>query len=499
LAECLAQKKDLQNDLSVITHGRAICRTDCSSKQISSLNLPRTESVSEEEALDFMSATLKELGAKGVRTDEICFLVHKFIPASAAAWAVAYPNKQIVRVDTLWGLPDGLQYLPHDTFEFDVIRKEISAERIRYKPKFLQETPDGSWRIIEVGRQFTRHRSLSKPDLAEVALQTHSICQRIQRPIQIMWFCGIPEELEMGRNVPWFSMPPETSQGREPSISPAMPRFVVGDFDDLEKAEKFERGKCVLYVNPENPDLFRSADFLDRIGVVAGDRAFPIVIVGSILGHAFYMLDRKGLAVVAADEPVRSRTRQRRVFNKIVRDQIPDQISQHGERTALATIAKGEARPALAVKLLEELFELLEAQTPNEVTAELADVLEVVRSLCAATGVNWEQVEAFAAAKRDKRGSFDRNVVLVETSWPTREDKNIPSTPISIKLSDLGQARSDGSTHRMPFSALLANDGDREVILSDGRSLTVEMDGNGITFEEGGKISASLRQLELDL
>jgi len=51
--------------------------------------------------------------------------------------------RQIVLVDSLWGLPDGLQYLPHDTFEFDIRRNEISAEHIRFKPKFLQETESG--------------------------------------------------------------------------------------------------------------------------------------------------------------------------------------------------------------------------------------------------------------------------------------------------------------------------------------------------------------------
>ena len=499
LAEALEQKVDLQKDLTGIVHGRAICRTDCRSTLIPSLNLPRTESVSEAAALNFMSDTLTALGIKGARTDEVCFILHKFIPATAAAWAVAHPGKQIVRVDSLWGLPDGLQYLPHDTFEFDVVRNEISAERIRFKPKFLQETSDGSWRVIEVGRRFTRYRSLSKPDLAEVAVQTHAICQRIGQPIQIMWFCGIPTELEMGRNVPWFSMPPEKSSGPERSISPTMPRFAISGIEDLNEAAALEAGKYVLYINPENPELFRSTDFLALISKVAGAKQFPVAIAGSILSHAFYMLDREGIGVVAVDEPGRSRTRQRRVFNKMVRDQIPDQISEHGERTALATIAKSEARPALAVKLLEELFELLGAQTPGEVTAELADVLEVVRSLCAATGVSWAEVEVFAAAKRAKRGSFDRNVVLVETSWPTRGDEAGPRKPINIKLANLGKVTSDGSVHTVPFSILLAHGGDREVILSDGKRLVVTMDGSGIRILEGELAEAASGQFEFDL
>lgn len=499
LAESLTKRELLRADLSNMLHGRAICRTDCISSLIPSLNLPRTNTVSEEEALKFMENTLSELRLKGARHDEICFILHKFIPATAAAWAVIHPGKQIVRVDSLWGLPDGLQYLPHDTFEFDVARNEVSSERIRYKPKFLQETSDGSWKVIQVGRRFTRRRSLGKADLAEIATQTHAICQRVERPIQIMWFCRIPHELGIGRNIPWFSMPPETSSGRKASISPTMPQLSIYGQSDLEKAKTLEGRKHVLYINPEDPELFRSTEFLDDIKSIAVQKGFPVIIVGSILSHAFYMLDKAGLVVVAADEPARTRTRQRRVFNKIVRDHIPDQISQHGERTEVATISKSEARPALAVKLLEELFELLRAQTPGEVTAELADVLEVVRSLCAATGVDWGQVEAFATAKRRSRGSFDRNVVLIETSWPSRSDENTPSKPISIKLSDLSKIISDGHTHKIPFSTLLSIGSDRELILSDGRTLTITMDGEGIKLEEGEKINKSSRQLELDL
>ena len=41
--------------------------------------------------------------------------------------ALAYPDRQVVLVDSLWGLPDGLQYLNHDTFEFDLKRGETSS------------------------------------------------------------------------------------------------------------------------------------------------------------------------------------------------------------------------------------------------------------------------------------------------------------------------------------------------------------------------------------
>ena len=497
LVEALEGGKALDADLTGIVHGRAICRTDCHNKGIPTLNLPRTESVSERRALDFMSETLDSLGLQGAAPSEVCFILHKFIPATSAAWAVAYPDKQIVRVDTLWGLPDGLQFLPHDTFEYDTKRQEISSERIRFKPKFLQETEDGSWRVIKVGRHFARRKSLSSSDTSEVANQTYQIAQRTGRPIQIMWFCGIPDELGIGRNVPWFSMPPERQQSGDASISPTMKRFVVRNMEDLSAADLLEAGRFVLYLSPEDPDLFRSDDFLSRIAAVAEAKVFPIIITGSILSHAFYMLEKRGLTVVSADEPARARTRQRRIFNKLVRDNIPEQISRHGERAALATISKTEARPALVVKLLEEAHELLEARTPSEVTAELADLLEVVRSLCSATGTEWGEVQAFAQAKRDVRGSFDRNVVLVETSWPSDNQSESRLAPVPIKLADLGSIRTDGIDHIVPFAALLAQDALRRVRLSDGTSLSLSMNGEGIVLREEAEGVDSSHQLEL--
>lgn len=96
---------DLAADIKCITHGRAVCRTDCKSPHIDRLNLPRTDSVSPDQAVSFMHETTDALKNKGALESEICFILHKFIPARVAAWAVARPDQQIVLVDTLWDCP----------------------------------------------------------------------------------------------------------------------------------------------------------------------------------------------------------------------------------------------------------------------------------------------------------------------------------------------------------------------------------------------------------
>lgn len=476
----VASGADLVNDLECFAHGRIVCRTDCNAAEVRKLNLPRTHTVSSQGAVSFIAATITEFGNANVSPSHLCFILHKFIPSVTAAWAVARKGEQIVRVDSLWGLPDGLQFLPHDSFEYDVRHQKQSSERPRYKRAFLQETENGNWEVVRVARRATRWRSLPGPDLAEVAMRTQEIAERVGRDIQIMWFCLVPEETGLQRNIPWFSMTPSEHASQARSVSPSMRRLVVRSMDDLEQARALEQSRHLLQLDPDDPELFRSSDFLDCVISVANEKDFPVSLTGSILGHAFYVLEKAGISVIAQNEPTRTRTRQRRVFRKLVRDEIPSKITEGGETVTLAEIAKGEARAALVGKLLEESYELLAADTPQDVTAELADLLEVVRALASATGVDWSDVAEAASQKRSARGGFERSIVLLETSWPGWIAGNQQQSSFTIPLSRLGQVSERNGTFTVPYPLLLANGPRPTVRLSNGTLLELSMSGNGI-------------------
>jgi predicted house-cleaning noncanonical NTP pyrophosphatase (MazG superfamily) len=494
----LASGHNLIADIDVIANARAVCRTDCVAPTIDRLNLPRTDSVSSERAVAFMVETLDKLESSGAKPDQVCFILHKFIPAAVAAWALARPTQQVVFVDSVWGLPDGLQYLPHDTFEYDVRRSEISSERIRYKPLFLQEVKSGEWHLIRVARTLTRHRSLSFGDLREVAIQTYQIAKRLDRPIQIMWFCDVPDDIGFGRNVPWFMMDPEQVSVRsEQPLAPGRKRITIKNNDDIAKAQTCPLDKYVLSIEPE-VQMFRSPDFLEAVAQLALERQYPVALTGSILGHAFYTLERAGV-VVLSDTGARTRVRQRQIFRKLVRDDIPARIAEHGERAALAQIPKTESRVALVVKLLEESQELLAAHTPKDVTAELADLTEVVRSLCAATGVDWEAVQRVAEEKRKSRGSFERNVVLLETSWPKWIDRNEARPALTISLKELAQVTSKDEAHFINFTAILAKNAPNVLVLKDGSRISISMTEGGLLISElPTPENTGVQQLELE-
>jgi len=496
LKAALEVGRSLEADIHAVVRERAVCRTECTAAGIDRLNLPRTDSVSSRGALAFMNTTLESLTGQGAKPEEICFIFHKFIPATVAAWALAKPSQQLVLVDSLWGLPDGLQYLPHDTFEFDVRRNGISAEHIRYKPKFLQETDNGEWKLINVARNVARHRSLSLADLREVATQTYRIASRLNKPIQIMWFCAVPQSVGIGRNVPWFMMDPEPISGlpRRP-IAPGKKRISIRSVDDLSSARLRQAGRFILSLEPES-NLFRSSEFLETVVSVSLEKNFPVSMTGSILGHAYYTLERKGVTVVT-DTSKRSRVRQRQVFRKLVRDEIPAKIAEHGERANLAQIAKHESRTALVVKLFEETQELLRASSPKEVTTELADLLEVVRALAAATGADWEEVQIVAEDKRQSRGSFARNVVLMETSWPRWVEPKKQQDQQVIPLKELGEIAGNKGEYLLNFASVIAKGANNTVDLGDNLRVSISIVDGGIRIVRiDNPQKADRRQLE---
>lgn len=498
LLEALASGREaLEADLDAFAHGRIVCRTDCRMEGIDRENLPRTNTVSSASAVDHMLGFLNRMAGTGATPGDICFLAHKFIPARSGAWASANPASPIVRVDALWGVPDGLQYLPHDTFDVDVRREAVSAERLRYKPRFIQECPDGMWQELRVRRALGRIRSLSAADAVAVSIASHAIASRAGRPLLVMWFCGIPPGLGIGTNLPWFSMPPNPAPALlGEAIFPRWPRTVLRTLGDVGAALTAGAARSILVLDPELV-LFRDGDFLSEVIRLAKRDHCPVQLARSTLAHAHYQLEKAGVVVVPADGPSRSRARGRRSFAKLVRDDMPSQIADRGEVVVQSRLPRSEMRRALTAKLLEEAQELLAATDPDDVKAELADLLEVVRAMAGVTGVGWVEVEVAASEKRERRGGFEDGAVLVGTEWPTA-DRTVQRAPPMVTLRSLGKVVSDGRHGTASYNALLAS-GDGLEVEVGGRRIGVRLTRDGIDFEAEGVAANLPAQLALPL
>lgn len=473
----------LAAEIDLLTGGRSVLRTDCKAPSVKPFNLPRTNTVDGATAAAWLAATLAKLSAMGAADNEIAIILHRYIPAGAAAWTYYSPGDEIVRIDSLWGLPDGLQFLSHDSFEVDARTGEELAAAVRFKPYFLQEQDDGTWRYVQVARQYGRDRVLSREALRVMALETVAVSRKIKDRAQIMWFCDIPSELGLGQYLPWYRSN-EFARFERPS-RPPLPTRRVSNLADLGALGQKEE-RCIILVSPE-VELVRDDDtFLDRVIELASARSLPVELSGSVLGHAYYRLRAAGILVLAPSRKY-DRVRGRRRHYKVVRDDIPRIIAAKGERVSFGRLAQGEAAVALIGKLFEEGLELNGAKEPAQQLEELADVLEVVRGLAVTAGISWDDLIVAAAAKREKRGGFEQQTVLLETARPMPSRAGDPtivggSSEHLIQLRDLGLVTVRGAVASISFSKLLANPSIVVELHVAGRAVnvTVALDAGGV-------------------
>lgn len=461
----------LDKEIARLTGNRAVLRTDSISEKLSGFNLPRTQTVSGDEAVIWLAEKLQEFKKKGASFPKLCFVLHQYIPAQACAWAYFEPGSEFVQVDSLWGLPDGLQFLPHDTFYVSASKCKVTAERVRYKPQFLQEQDDGTWKYVSVARQFGRHKSLSTAAIRHIAAETVEISKTIGTA-QIMWFCDIPEELGLGAYLPWYRSREEL-QNVKAVNRPPYRVIEISSYSDIQKLKDRIDQNLIIRISPA-AELVREDDkFLSQVIELAKTQGFPVEIAGSILGHAFYRLRNEGLIVLEA-EPYAShiRTRGRKSFGKIVRDEIPRNIAAKGETVVQAQLSNRHIERGLVAKLLEEAMEYLSASKEKEKQEELADILEVVRGMVSSSGFTWDEISAVADKKRILRGGFEQQTVLLETSFPKTSPSILergkaahaiqaagPATRGELSLDQLGTIRVQKDSVLIPFTKIISPTG----------------------------------------
>lgn len=97
-------------------------------------------------------------------------------------------------------------------------------------------------------------------------------------------------------------------------------------------------------------------------------------------------------------------------YDKLVRDRAPEIIRKDG-KTPIVDTADGKGLyKYLKENLLEEVREFFD----NSSKEELADVAEVINAICASYDFSREEVEAIIEEKREKRGGFEKRVILKE-------------------------------------------------------------------------------------
>ena len=100
-----------------------------------------------------------------------------------------------------------------------------------------------------------------------------------------------------------------------------------------------------------------------------------------------------------------------RIYNKLVRDNIPNIIKEKGEEPITRILSDEEYKKELEKKLNEEYQEVLEANGSERVE-ELADMLEIIKALGELEHTTLEEIINIANTKSIKRGAFKDKIFL---------------------------------------------------------------------------------------
>ncbi len=428
----------LRADLDALTSRPLVIRTDGVSIPPDQREmLPRSENIrNAHQAIEWLAGGFRAGVSKiDLSRSSLCLIAHHFIPSVSSAWARAEPLSPVVRVEALWGVPEGLYYFSHDTFEVDTATVELPLarplgrvsynywQRLRFKGSFIAPDATGKWVLHQPAAPFDWRRSVRREQwLFEIALTTRRIAEHDGHAVSVMWFIDNHHEATPHRVLPWFhdqsdlSDAPKGAPRRKWRGSRDYRIETMIDWVNLRKA--VEAGETVerVIVEPVEPDLIRNPEFAEALSELARSAEFVVELSGGILSHVYHILRRGGARVECVD--LFGEEEDVLEFNKVVRDKIAESIIRRGEKVETVRLTRDALLFALKQKLVEEAFEALDSSSGEDLIGEVADVLEVIHGLCRALEVPVARVEAARKMKQRRRGGFEHGFMLMRTATP---------------------------------------------------------------------------------
>lgn len=439
-------------DLQILCGGPFILRTDgLRIPEDRRQMLPRSDELrSAESAQRWLIEDFREkLNGIDLRECECALIGHHFLPSLSSAWARAYPRARRVRIESLWGIPEGLYYFPHDVFEVDVTsmsvgRRDESGSVVlmshsRFKSKFIAPDSDGNWQIHQVSAPHDWAMSIGREAwVKEIAHTTRAIADSLDRPVVVMWFVGLVSAMGDDVILPWYH---EEWKAREPSQTSALGKqhkagrieLITCDADlrRLQGGAEALAGVSRIAVVPKDSAIVRDTRFIDELAALVAEKEISIELHGGMLSHVYYTLQRAGCDVICMDEV--GIADESIDFNKLVRDKVPDVIESRGEDVAVIRLANEALLHALKSKLIEEAFEVVDASNVDSIVEELADVMEVVSGIARVLDVDKAAIELARKRKFAHRGGFDRGLMLQTTTLSAEPT----SAELQAKVEDL--------------------------------------------------------------
>jgi predicted house-cleaning noncanonical NTP pyrophosphatase (MazG superfamily) len=386
----------------------------------SELSLPTSDPVFDPaDALAFMQQRSSAFVQQAQPLSDWAFLPAHLVPTRVSVMAHARPGAQRVRLDALWGFPDGIGLLPHDTWFHDIASDRL-IERRQHKGTCLFFERAAGWQFAEVPPPFDWGRLLRDDEAQTASSWARRLADHLQKEIQLMVLARIDGQRGADAMIAWhYTDHVVPTRGASTRVVPirGVPR--VSCPDDLDVIGFGE--VAGIHLRPV-VTARRDPLFLTAVGTRAAEAGIPVYFEGSVLGHPYYLLRSAGATVVpvGADEPEPPSYE----FNKLVRDGIPDIARLGGSSIKVVHASPAQAEWLLRHKLVEEALEVWESDE-HSLIDELADLYEVLRGFHMHTPASAAVVEAARQAKRATRGGFDSLAYLERTeseSVPTRRD-----------------------------------------------------------------------------
>lgn len=103
------------------------------------------------------------------------------------------------------------------------------------------------------------------------------------------------------------------------------------------------------------------------------------------------------------------------IYNKLIRDRIPEITKADGWISETRILNKKEYILELRKKILEEAKELNEGSGHDNLIEELVDIQEIIDAILAAKKVKFSNFRKIQTNKRKKCGGFKKRLFLVKT------------------------------------------------------------------------------------
>ncbi|MBD3339680.1 MAG: phosphoribosyl-ATP pyrophosphohydrolase [Candidatus Lokiarchaeota archaeon] len=98
-----------------------------------------------------------------------------------------------------------------------------------------------------------------------------------------------------------------------------------------------------------------------------------------------------------------------KIYNKLVRDNIPQIIKESGRNCTIKKLNDNEYFEYLNEKLKEEIDEYI---CDNDVE-ELVDIVEIIMSILKTKNISLTEFEKMKNIKKQKRGGFEKKILLI--------------------------------------------------------------------------------------